>query len=62
MNKCGFPRIPASALRAVRQVDACSDAAFGVEGFEGLTTVLALECRFSRFCEHECSSFLLFLP
>ena len=43
MNKCCFPRILTPALRAMRQVDACPNAALGVEGFEGLATVLALE-------------------
>ena len=43
MNKCCFPRILTPTLRTVRQVNACPDATFGVEGFEGLATVLALE-------------------
>ena len=59
---CCFPRIPTPALRAMRQVDACSDAAFGIEGFEGLTTVLALECCFSHFCEHRMFLLSLVIP
>ena len=46
----------------MRQVDACSDAAFGVEGFEGFATVLALECSFSHFCEHDMFLLSLVIP
>ena len=62
MNKCGFLRIPTPALRAMRQVDACPDTALGVEGFEGFATVLALECCFSHFCEHNMFLLSLVIP
>ena len=53
MNKCCFPRILTPALRAMRQVDACPNAALGVEGFKDFATILALECCLSHFCEHD---------
>jgi hypothetical protein len=46
----------------MRQVDACLDAALGVESFEGFSTLLALECCLSRFCEHNMFLLSLIIP
>jgi len=41
------PRLPTPTLRTAREIRPSNDAALGIEGFELVTALFALECCFA---------------